>query len=214
MDGNRRFARKQGISVYEGHVKGAETLEVIARHAQERGIAHVVVYALSTENWMRSEDEVRDLLAVLLHACTETFPRLADAHVRIRCIGNLAAFPKHIQEALEHIQKETEYATALTLWICLSYGGRAELVEAARTHAQKGLEWTEAAFADSLSTQGMPDPALVIRTGGDQRLSNFLLWQIAYSELFFTDILWPDFTKENFDTILELFTERQRRFGK
>lgn len=212
MDGNRRWAKSHNLPSLEGHRAGSNRLEECVRYVKSRGIPHLIVYAFSTENWNRSEEEVSYLMRLILEGITNKAKKLSDEGARIRCIGQRAQLPASVLEAVEKIEQESAHNTALTVWICLSYGGRTELVAAANGAATLGTI-TEETLAKHLWTAEMPDPDLVIRTGGRHRLSNFLPWQTTYSELFFVDTLWPDFGEKEFDDILTTFAERIRTFG-
>lgn len=212
MDGNRRWAKSHNLPSLEGHRAGSNRLEECVRYVKARGIPHLIVYAFSTENWNRSEEEVSYLMRLILEGITYKAKKLSDEGARIRCIGLRAQLPASVLEAVEKIEQESAHNTALTVWICLSYGGRTELVAAANGAATLGTI-TEETLAKHLWTAEMPDPDLVIRTGGRHRLSNFLPWQTTYSELFFVDTLWPDFGEKEFDDILTTFAERIRTFG-
>jgi undecaprenyl diphosphate synthase len=218
IDGNRRWAKKEGLLSIEGHMAGKEKLKESVQWAKEAGITSVVAYVFSTENWKRTEEEVSylfDLLKIVFQSENKFWK---DEQVKIRFIGQLERLPEDLQRAMKETEKETEENTAITFVVALSYGGRSEIVVAAQRFAELPKELRESAnedtFTQFLSTYGIPDPDLVIRTGGEKRLSNFLLWQIAYSELFFVDTLWPDFSKEEFLNILEEFSGRERRHGK
>ena len=213
LDGNRRWAKERGLPTLEGHRRGFDNFINIAEYVQELGIKHLVVYAFSTENWNRKPEEVVYLMDLFREMLTTKLDDLANKGVRVRIVGQKQRFEKDMQEMIERAEENTKENTGLTAWICLSYGGRAEIVEAARSAAKAG-EITESTIAENLWTAGMPDPDIVIRPGGEKRLSNFLLWQVAYSELFFLDTYWPDFSKDDFDAILNEYDERERRRGK
>lgn len=213
MDGNRRWAKAEGLPKFEGHRAGSETLKNIARAALARGIKHLIVYAFSTENWNRERAEVAYLRKLLREVMQNEMRELGREGIRIRFIGERERFSQELQRSMRDVETETTGNDAMTLWVCLSYGGRAEIVAAARAAAARG-EVTEETFSSALWTAGMPDPDLIIRTGGEERLSNFLPWQSVYSELFFIDMLWPDFSKQEFDAILAEFRTRERRHGK
>lgn len=214
LDGNRRWAKKHGKPTLEGHTAGSENLEHIVRHVRDRGIAHVVVYAFSSENWKRGEEEVAHLMSLIVKGTKDNLGRLKKEGVRIRVIGDISRLPKDAQKAIQDIEKEDDGKSGCTLWVCLSYGGRLEITEAVKLLQKSGEEVTEKSLRSNMWSAEMPDPDLIIRTSGEQRLSNFLLWQAAYSELFFTETLWPDFAREEFDRILEEYGNRERRRGK
>jgi len=215
MDGNRRWAKGKGMPAVSGHEKGARKLEEISRYIFDKGIENLVVYAFSTENWKRSEEEVSYLMNLLASFLSDKrLRKLLQEDVKIRVLGERSSLPESLQKKVskaEKINPEAKY----TLWIALSYGSRLEILRAAQSAARKyGNSFSEDEFRKEFWSSKMPDPDLVIRTGGEMRLSNFLLWQLAYSELFFTDSFWPDFSKEELDAILKEYTKRKRRFGK
>ena len=213
LDGNRRWAKENDVSKLEGHRAGTETLKKTVRFVRDSDIKHLIVYAFSTENWSRDKDEVSYLMDLFREAIQKEMSELGKENVRVRFVGQRGRFSEDLQQSMGEIEKETEKNEAITLWVCLSYGGRAEIVAAANSAAKSDLI-TEELLAKNLWTSEMPDPDIIIRTGGEKRLSNFLLWQSAYSELFFTDTLCPDFNKEEFDAILTEFATRERRRGK
>ena len=213
LDGNRRWAKENGVSKLEGHRAGMETLKKTVRFVRDSDIKHLIVYAFSTENWNRDKDEVSYLMDLFREAIKKEMNELGKENVRVRFVGQRERFSEDLQQSMDEIEKETIKNEAITLWVCLSYGGRAEIVVAANSVAKSDLI-TEELLAKNLWTAEMPDPDIIIRTGGEKRLSNFLLWQSAYSELFFTDTLCPDFNKEEFDSILAEFALRERRRGK
>ncbi|HET8581550.1 MAG TPA: polyprenyl diphosphate synthase [Candidatus Paceibacterota bacterium] len=213
-DGNRRWALRHDTAALEGHRAGADTLARIVLHARDRGIAHIVAYAFSSENWQRSETEVSFLMSLIVEGARGELSRLRKEGVRIRFIGERERLAIAVRDAIESVEKESAGNTACTLWIAFSYGGRAEIAAAARLLAEAGEPITEDSLPARFWSAGMPDPDLIVRTSGEQRLSNFLLWQAAYSELFFTDTLWPDFTPDEFDRILDTYAVRERRHGK
>lgn len=214
MDGNRRWAKAKGLSKLEGHRVGLlETLRNAVRFVRARNIKHLVVYMFSTENWNREPAEVSYLMDLFRESVQKEMKELGTEGVRIRFAGQRERFSASLQQAMNDTEEETLQNDAITLWCCLSYGGRAEIVAASRGAAEGG-EITEDSLARHLWTADMPDPDIIIRTGGEKRLSGFLTWQSVYSELFFSDTLWPDFEKEEFDAILEEFAQRERRRGK
>lgn len=214
MDGNRRWAKNHDKPALEGHRAGLDTLEVIVRHACERGVEHVVAYAFSTENWSRSQEEVAYLMNLIIEGTKERLTRLAEEGVRIRIIGERSRLPAEVCQSVEALEAKSAGGTKCTLWVALSYGGRTEIIAAAQSIAAAGEEITEESLRAHMWSREMPDPDLIIRTSGEQRLSNFLLWQVAYSELFFTETLWPDFSSGEFDRILDEYDKRERRCGK
>lgn len=213
MDGNRRWAKEQGLPKLEGHRAGSEKLKDTVRLVRSHSIAHLVVYAFSTENWNRDSNEVSYLMDLFCELIKKEMKELGEEGARIRFIGQRERFSKELQQTMLEQEAETAGNDAITLWICLSYGGHAEIVVAANAAALEG-EITEDSLAKHLWTAGMPEPDIIIRTGGEKRLSNFLPWQSVYSELFFTDSFWPAFTNEEFESILAEFAARERRHGK
>ncbi|MCX6790555.1 MAG: polyprenyl diphosphate synthase [Candidatus Kaiserbacteria bacterium] len=213
MDGNRRWAKARGLPKLEGHRAGSDKLKEAVRLVRAHTIAHLVVYAFSTENWNRESSEVSYLMDLFKELIEKEMRELGEEGVRIRFVGQRERFSKELQQLMGEREEETKQNTAVTVWICLSYGGHAEIVAAANKAAQEGLI-TEETLARNLWTVGMPDPDLIIRTGGEKRLSNFLPWQTVYSELFFTESFWPDFGEEEFDAIITEFAARERRHGK
>lgn len=210
MDGNRRYARERGEETLSGHRLGAEVFKEVCRFVQEFNIPHAVFYAFSTENWQRSSEEVAYLLELFLELLGDLS---AVEDLRVRIIGRKSDFSAAIQEHIVTLEEKTTHNTGSTIWIALSYGGRAEIIAAVKEVMAAGGEVSEDNFQDYFWSKDMPDPDLIIRTGGEQRLSNFLPWQSVYSELFFTDTYWPAFTKEEFTSILEEYATRQRRHG-
>lgn len=213
LDGNRRWAKAKGLSTLEGHRAGMETLKKTVRFVRDRDIKHLVVYAFSTENWNREPEEVSYLMGLIQEFARKEMEELGKEGVRVRFAGQRGRFSADVRKSMDTIEKETAHNTAITLWCCLSYGGRAEIVAAANAAADVG-EVTEETLAQHLWTAEMPDPDIIIRTSGEKRLSGFLTWQSVYSELFFTDTKWPDFSEEEFDSILAEFASRERRRGK
>ncbi len=221
MDGNGRWAKKRGMPRSFGHKKGAENVINITRAMKESGIKYLTLYAFSTENWQRSEDEVASLMQLLRDYLDKEFQEIMDNNVRILFIGEKEMLSKDIQQKIQHIEKMSANNTDLTLCVALSYGSRQEILSAVKKAAelvQNGQcrtdDITQEMFASLLYTQGIPDPDILIRTSGEQRISNYLLWQLAYTELFFTDTLWPDFSKEELIDIIKKFNTRERRYGK
>jgi undecaprenyl diphosphate synthase len=221
MDGNGRWAKQRLMSRIRGHEKGAEAVRTVVRTCRELGIAFVTLYAFSTENWLRPRAEV-DALMVLLRRFLETeLAELLQNGIRLHVIGQWTRLPKDVQQALTQAMNDTRQNSALQLNLALSYGGRDEItraVQALAAEARDGRLRTEAiteeVLASYLDTRGIPDPDLLIRTGGEMRVSNFLLWQIAYTEIYVTPTLWPDFSREQLLQILEDFQSRERRFGR
>ncbi len=217
MDGNRRWARQHGLAELDGHAAGVEAIRTLLRHAVRRGVPVVTVYAFSRENWARSDDEVRGLFALLEQAIRSETAELKDQGVRIRLLGRLDELPEETRRSIGEALAETAGGSRLLLNVAFNYAGRTELVDAVRRIVGSGCPAEavdEKMIADALYTSGLPDPDVVIRTGGEQRLSNFLIWQAAYAELYTTDVLWPDFGADAFDAALIEFARRARRFGR
>jgi len=213
MDGNGRWAAARGLDVAEGHRAGSRALRPVVETAIDVGVASLAVYAFSTENWTRSEEEVSALMDIFGESIDRELHDLAQEGVHTRFVGRRDRAPDWLREKMEELERATDAARRLHLWIAFDYGGRAEIVEAARRVADSGGDYDEESFARHLYAPSMPDPDLVIRTSGEHRISNFLLWQSAYAEYFFTDTLWPDFGPEEFRAALEDYARRRRRFG-
>jgi undecaprenyl diphosphate synthase len=215
MDGNRRWARAHDLPVFEGHTEGYKRLREVLGWSRSAGIAHVVVYALSTENWQRSEEEVGYLMRLFRSILDNEMQNMLEGRVRVRFVGDRSRFSEEVQKLMIDMEMKTAEAYEITLHLLMSYGGRTEIVTAANALlAEKATSATEAAFEEKLWAYPMPDPDLIIRTGGEKRLSGFLPWQSIYSELFFIDTFWPAFTKEEFDAVLTEFAAREGRRGK
>jgi undecaprenyl diphosphate synthase len=216
MDGNGRWASARGLSVAEGHRAGSQALRPVVETAIDLGIESLVVYAFSTENWTRSEEEVAALMEIFGETIDRELEDLASQGVRTRFVGRRDRAPAWLQDKMAELERATADRTRLNLWIAFDYGGRAELVEAARRLVESGIDATdvdESAIARNLYAPEMPDPDLVIRTSGELRVSNFLLWQSAYAEYVFTETLWPDFGPQEFRAAIEEYASRRRRFG-
>ena len=219
LDGNGRWAKKRGLPRTAGHAAGAETFRKIALYCRDIGVDYLTVYAFSTENWKRPTEEVKTIMRLLdkyLHEAIETMER--DG-MKMRIFGDVSGLSPQLQ-ALAHTADEiADHVDGFQANICLNYGGRDEIVHAARRYAEDlaagkvSGELTEESFSRYLYSAGIPDPDLMIRPGGEQRLSNFLLWQCAYAEFYFTDVLWPDFTTEEMDKAIAVFRSRDRRYG-
>ncbi|MBW1940460.1 MAG: isoprenyl transferase [Deltaproteobacteria bacterium] len=221
MDGNGRWAKKRLLNRIKGHKKGSETVRTIIRTCRELKISVLTLYAFSTENWQRPKVEVAALMTLLKKFLKSEQSEMMDNNIRLNAIGQIDLLPQDVYQSLKKVMDLTRKNNGLILNLALSYGGRAEIVKMVREIAQKmkdGLinsdSITPELVSEHLYTRGMPDPDLLIRTSGEMRISNFLLWQIAYSEIFITDTLWPDFSKEEFITILKNYQLRDRRFGK
>jgi len=221
MDGNGRWAQQQGKPRIMGHKAGVESVQDIVRAARELGIGVLTLYAFSTENWKRPPLEVQALMGLLKSFLESELATMVHNNVSLRCIGQKDRIPPEVREVLERVIRETADNTGLILNLALSYGGRSEITQAVQAIAQKCMdgalnpeEIDQAFLEQHLYTAGLPDPDLLIRTGGETRLSNFLLWQASYAELYFTEILWPDFRKKDLLHAILDFQKRQRRFGK
>jgi undecaprenyl diphosphate synthase len=216
MDGNGRWAAERGVSVAEGHRAGSRALRPVVETAIDLGIESLAVYAFSTENWTRGVDEVEALMEIFGETIDRELEDLAAQGVRCRFLGRRDRAPNWLRTKMEHLEGATADKSRLQLWIAFDYGGRAELVDAARRLLESGADpddVDEAALARCLYEPEMPDPDLVIRTSGERRISNFLLWQSAYAEYVFTETLWPDFGPEELRTSIEEYANRRRRFG-
>jgi len=213
MDGNGRWAAAHGVSVAEGHRAGSRALRPVVETAIDVGVESLAVYAFSTENWTRPGDEVEALMEIFGETIDRELVDLAKEGVRTRFVGRRDRAPDWLRVKLEELERATANETRLSLWIAFDYGGRAELVEAARRIAEAGADIDEDSFGRYLYAPEMPDPDLVIRTSGELRVSNFLLWQSAYAEFAFVDTLWPDFGPEEFRAAIEDYASRRRRFG-
>lgn len=220
MDGNGRWAKQRGLPRVEGHRNGVESVRAIVRSAGEVGVKFLTLYAFSVENWNRPKDEVDTLMKFLARFLKNEIGELNKSNVRLEAIGQIWRLPEFVQEQLKKTKAALAKNNGLTLVLALSYGGRTEIIEATRAIAAKAkdgqldpAEITERVFADHLYTSPWPDPDLLIRTSGEVRVSNFLLWQISYAELVVTETLWPDFRKAQFFAALEEYAKRHRRFG-
>ena len=216
MDGNARWARSRGLSVAEGHRAGSRALRPVVEAAIDLGVESLAVFAFSTENWSRPRDEVELLMEIFSETIERELPDLAAQGVRTRFVGRRDRAPESLQEKMAALEEATVDKDRLQLWIAFDYGGRAELVEAARRIVESGADpddVDEELFTAHLYEPQMPDPDLLIRTSGEQRISNFLLWQLAYAELVFVDRHWPDFDGEALRSAIEDYASRRRRFG-
>jgi undecaprenyl diphosphate synthase len=220
MDGNGRWAKKRLLNRINGHEKGSETVRTIVRTCRQIGISYLTLYAFSTENWQRPKTEVKALMALLKKFLQSERKEMVENNIRLRAIGQLDRLPTEVRETLDQTMAATREQTGMNLILALSYGGRAEIVRMVQEVAEKikrGIidpqAVNEGLVSDHLYTRDIPDPDLLIRTSGEMRISNFLLWQIAYTELFVTTTLWPDFSKEELLQILKDFQARVRRFG-
>jgi undecaprenyl diphosphate synthase len=220
MDGNGRWAQRRGLRRVRGHVAGIESVRVVMRLARRLGISYLTLFAFSEENWQRPPMEIRVLMALLRRYLHRELSEMQDNQIALKAIGNLQQLPEAVQRDLEATIAATAGDAKMVLTLALSYGGRSEIVQAVKTLARdvaagrlKPEDIDAALFARYLCTAGMPDPDLIIRTSGEYRLSNFLLWQSAYTELYVTETLWPDFREEDFIRALEAYQQRARRFG-
>ena len=221
MDGNGRWAKGRKLKRIDGHREGVDTVRRIVRLCGEVGIDYLTLYTFSSENWNRPPGEIRGLMKLLAETVEKEVPELNKNHVRLHTIGNISSLPRRNREALNEAVQKTSGNDGLTLVLALNYGGRDEILRAVTKIGRKiqsgdldPKDVSERIFESSLDTAGIPDPDLLIRTSGEYRLSNYLLWQLAYTELWITDVLWPDFTNDDFVDALESFGGRERRFGK
>ena len=220
MDGNRRWAREKGLEAKLGHKEGAKTLEKIVRYANKIGLGYITVYAFSTENWKRTEDEVGALM-LLLQNYLEDYSKRADTeNIKVKVLGDISALSEKMQKSIHNCMDRTKNNTGVTFNIALNYGGRDEILKAVKKIAQDVKEnkieideITEETISNSLYTQGQPDPDLLIRTSGELRTSNFLPWQIVYSEFVFVEKNWPDFEEKDLDEAIKIYQKRNRKFG-
>jgi len=217
MDGNGRWAKTKGKLRVFGHANGVKAVRDTVEGAAEIGIKYLTLYAFSTENWNRPEQEINALMTLLVSTINKETRTLMDNNIRLQAIGNIEQLPSKCQKELKEAMAKTNDNSRMTLILALSYSSRWEIINAVKNMIKEGLsenEVTENTFQQYLTTKNVPDPELLIRTSGEYRISNFLLWQIAYSELYFTDTLWPDFRRDNLVTAILDFQNRERRFGK
>jgi undecaprenyl diphosphate synthase len=214
MDGNGRWATRRYLPRVAGHKKGMDALRACVRHCGERGVKVLTVFAFSSENWNRPPEEISGLMELLAVALAREVPQLKAEGVRVQFAGNRSALSEKVRAGLEQAESATAANTKLIFNVCFNYGGRWDIAQAAARLAAKGEPITEQSLDRALALAHVPDPDLLIRTGGEQRLSNFLLWQAAYSELYFSDKLWPEFDEAAFDAALADYASRERRFGK
>ena len=220
MDGNRRWAKKQGKNASYGHKEGAKTLEKIVRYANKIGLKYITVYAFSTENWKRAEEEVSALMMLLQNYLDDYSKRADTENIRVKILGDITALSSGMQKSILRCMERTKDNTGVTFNIALNYGGRDEIVKAVKKIAEDVKEGkidvntiNEEVISNNLYTAGMPDPDLLIRTSGELRLSNFLPWQVVYSEFLFVDKNWPDFNEEDLDNAIIEYQKRTRKFG-
>lgn len=221
LDGNGRWAKKRGMPRTYGHKVGAENVEKICREAWDIGIKYLTVYAFSTENWSRPEEEISTLMKLFGSYIRSTFKTAPKNNMRVRFIGDVSRFSSKLRESMKELEDFTSSLTGLSLQICVNYGSRDEIRRAVRSIAadvKKGTldpeDITEDLISESLDTKDIPDPDLMIRTSGEQRLSNYLLWQMAYTEFYFTDTAWPDFDRDELIDACEAYAKRNRRYGR
>ena len=220
MDGNGRWAKRRGLPRTMGHAQGARVVEQILEDADHMGIRYLTVYAFSTENWSRPDSEVTALMNLLRNYMKTSLVKCAKNNVCIRVIGDKSRLDRDLQDSIAHLEEETKNNTGIHFQIAINYGARDEvrravqrLAEDVRDGKLDPSDVTDEAISDRLDTAGIPDPDLLIRTCGEQRISNFLLWQIAYSELYFTDAAWPDFNREELEKAIDAYNHRERRYG-
>lgn len=220
LDGNGRWAKKRFLPRNVGHAQGAKAVEQICEDAWDLGIKYLTVYAFSTENWKRPEDEVAALMKLLKKYLSNCLERSSKNNMRVRVIGDIGRLSQDLQDQIIELEKKSSVNTGLNFTVALNYGGRDEMIRAMRNmykEIEKGTcsvdDITEEKFASYLDTKGIPDPDLMIRTSGEQRISNYMLWQMAYAEFYFTDVLWPDFNKKELEKAIAYYAQRDRRYG-
>ena len=219
LDGNGRWAKKRGLPRTAGHAVGAENFRKIATYCKNIGVEYLTVYAFSTENWSRPAGEVSTIMKLLGKYLQEAIDTMERDHIRMKVLGDVEGLAPELREMVRRTDEISQRYEGFQANICLNYGGRDEIVKAARRYAEAlaagetDAELTEERFSDYLYSAGIPDPDLLIRPGGEQRISNFLLWQCAYAEFYFTDVLWPDFTPEELDRAIAVYHSRDRRYG-
>ena len=220
LDGNGRWARRRGLPRTAGHAAGSENFRKIATYCKDIGVEYLTVYAFSTENWKRPEDEVRTIMRLLRRYLNEAIDTMERDKIRMKIFGDVAGLPLELQELVRKTDEISKRYQGFQANICLNYGGRDEIVHAAKRYAEDYAagrtqgELSEEQFGGYLYSAGIPDPDLLIRPGGEQRISNFLPWQCAYAEFYFSDVLWPDFGTDELDKAIAAFRQRDRRFGK
>ena len=216
MDGNRRWARQHALRALAGHDKGAQNLKDIARAVAEHGVTYLTVFAFSSENWKRSQAEVSGLISLMRGFLQNDVQQLIDDNIRLLIIGDRNAFDDDLQALFAAAEQKTSSCTRLTLTIAVNYGGRQDILNAAQAVLQDqhaGVTLEQHDFEMKLNTRQLPDVDLLVRTGGERRLSNFLLWEMSYAELYFTDVLWPDFTTQDLSSAIKDYYSRDRRYG-
>ncbi len=213
MDGNGRWAKERNLPRLQGHLAGVNAVRRVTEYCQEFNIKYLTLYAFSRENWDRPKEEVQGLMSLFSKVIREEINDLKKNRIRVRFLGNIEELPDDVKEAAISIQNGTKNSDKMDLILAFNYSGRSEIIEATNKAIEKGNKITEESFRDFLYLPDVPDPDLFIRTSGELRISNFLLYQIAYTELFFTDKLWPDFDKDNFIKAIRAYQKRERRFG-
>ncbi|MBO7320434.1 MAG: di-trans,poly-cis-decaprenylcistransferase [Bacteroidales bacterium] len=214
MDGNGRWAKQRGKERIYGHIEGAESVRACCELAVEMGIEYLSLYAFSTENWNRPKDEIMGLMSLMAKSILEEKPTFQKNNIRFMVLGDRSQLSEELIGDIDKAMEETASNTGLTLIVFLSYSGKWDIRQAATRYAEDMKKGVAGEFEDYLCTKGIPDPDLLIRTSGEQRISNFLLWQCAYTEFYFTDTLWPDFRKPQLRSAIETYASRERRFGK
>lgn len=218
LDGNGRWAKARGLPRTAGHKAGAETFRRIATYCRDIGVSYLTVYAFSTENWKRPREEIDTIMSLLAKYLREAVDDMEKDHIRLKVFGDPTILPQEMQALIRETSEISARYTGFQANVCINYGGRDEIIRAAMRYAEdykagRAPALTEASFAGYMYSAGIPDPDIIIRSGGEMRLSNFLMWESAYSELVFTDVLWPDFKPENIDAALAEYRKRDRRFG-
>ena len=220
MDGNGRWATQRGMERYEGHIAGAKAVREVVSAAGKAGVDYVTLYTFSTENWGRPEAEINAIMELFCYMVNSQVEELVQLGVRVKIMGERSRFPEKVLKMIDYIEERTSQGEVITIILAFNYSSRREMIFAAQNIARrvatgeiKVEDIDEQLFSDSLMTAGVPDPDLIIRTSGEYRLSNFLLWQASYSELYFPDVLWPDFKEEDFNRALDIYAGRERRYG-
>ena len=216
MDGNSRWAKARNVSTAQGHQAGADNIRAVLNMLQKQGVAYMTIFAFSTENWSRPKKEVDNLMKIVSRTIDKEIDTFHQSNVRFQHIGDTTPLPKTLQTKINHAITKTQNNTGITLNIAFNYGGRQDIVNAAKTIAKQNIpsdQITEQSFTQFLYTKDIPDPDIIVRTGGHNRISNFLLWQCAYSELFFTNTLWPDLQEQEIKTIIQTYAQTKRNFG-
>ena len=220
MDGNGRWATQRGMERYEGHIAGAKAVREVVSAAGKAGVDYVTLYTFSTENWGRPEAEINAIMELFCYMVNSQVEELVQLGVRVKIMGERSRFPEKVIQMIDYIEERTSQGEVITIILAFNYSSRREMILATQNIARrvatgqiKVEDIDEQLFSDSLMTAGVPDPDLIIRTSGEYRLSNFLLWQASYSELYFPDVLWPDFKEEDFNRALDIYAGRERRYG-